>query len=162
MATSMYCRSCFTSTGIGTILDPTLHISHPHHTATGNNRNCTILPVVKRTWSKKRRVEWGREDAQDGVAGLVVHHLVLWCTIWCCTREQSQASHHPVITVPHYDRHTVTSGCNQDSRDCLLENWRRILCAMTRNNGLQKSAGSVGSPVNQDTRLYVKEVRDSV
>ena len=33
---------------------------------------------------------------------------------------------------------------------------------MTRNNGLQKSAGSVGSPVNRDphTDLYVKEGRD--
>ena len=28
---------------------------------------------------------------------------------------------------------------------------------MTRNNGLQKSAGSVGSPVNRDTHLYVEE-----
>ena len=33
---------------------------------------------------------------------------------------------------------------------------------MTRNNGLQKSAGSVGSPLDRDTQMYVKEVGDSV
>ena len=66
-----------------------------HHTPTGNNTKCTILPC---NTTGRRRVECTREDAQDGVAGC-------WCTIWCCTREQSQASHHPVITVPHYTRH---------------------------------------------------------
>ena len=82
--------------------DLILHqLAPPHYTMCYHTLHQQDITILHWSTTGPRRVEWSREDAQDGVAG----GGCWWCTIWCCTREQSQASRHPVITVPHYTRH---------------------------------------------------------
>ena len=93
-----------------------------------------------------------------------------WCTIWCwcCTKEQSQARLHPVITVPHYTTHCTTlqstSGCKIESRGWnawLSGELERILFRWPVTMDSRKVSGLLGLPWTRTCRCFWKEGRNS-